>query len=120
MHYKNHREAKVGDLVIGMTYNKPGIQVGRVKSIKTSQNPEEVKICNVVLELPTISFGRPETDYTQCDWLLLAEDCYHFVIGVAFSPNDQDYMAKIMNFNKCHAPIEELKPSDRPVRVVKG
>ena len=111
MHYKNGRKAEVGDLVIGTTYNKSGVQVGVVKSITP-----DAETCNCTLELPTRNFGLQEQEYTQCDYLLHAEDAYHFVIGVAYSPNDQDYMAKIMNFSKWNAPIQELQPSERPVR----
>ena len=115
MHYKNGREAKVGDLVIGLTYNRTGPQVGRVKTIKTSPNPEEVKTCNVTLELPgRTPWNSLDEDYTQCDWLLHADDVWAFVIGVRYSPNDQDYMAKIMNFDKWNAPTPELARSERP------
>lgn len=111
MHYKNGRKAKVGDLVIGMTYNRPGVQVGVVKSISQGQ-----ETCNCTLILPTLLHPLPPIiEYTQLDYLLHVEDAYHFVIGVAFSPLDQDYMAKIMNFSKWNAPIKELPPHERPV-----
>ena len=45
MHYKNGRKAEVGDLVIGTTYNKSGVQVGVVKSITP-----DAKTCNCTLE----------------------------------------------------------------------
>lgn len=114
MHYKNGRKAKVGDAVIGITYNRPGVQVGVVKSIEPAQ-----KTCNCVIELPTQNnqLGWQDVEYTQCDYLLHAEDVWHFVIGVAYSPNDQDYMAKIMNFSKWNAPIPELPPGERPNKI---
>jgi hypothetical protein len=116
MHYKNGREAKVGDFVIGLTYNKPGTQVGRVKTVRTSPNPEEVKTCNVTLELASKSpWGTLEEEYTQCDWLLHADDVWAFVVGVAYSPSEQDYAAKVINFsNKWNAPMKELPPHERP------
>ena len=120
MHYKNGREAKIGDQVIGLTYNKPGVQVGRVVDIRTSSNPEEVKVCNVTLALAISSYGKvQDQEYSQCDWLLHAEDCYHFCIGVAFSGSDQDLFAKVVNFsNKWNISVRELPPNDRPQTTI--
>ena len=104
MHYKNGRKAEVNDLVIGLTYNRQGVQAGRVKSITPGQEK-----CNCILELPTRwqATHLHDQEYTQLDWLLHAEDAYHFVIGLAYSPTDQDFMAKIINFSKWNAPMEE-------------
>lgn len=103
MHYKNGRPAKVGDMVIGHSYNRAGVVVGQVIAISEGQ-----QTCNCTLELPTRAFGAVhDREYTQLDWLLHAEDAYHFVIGLAYSPSDQDFMAKIINFSKWNAPMEE-------------
>ena len=63
MHYKNGRKVEVGDLVIGTTYNKSGVQVGVVKSITP-----DAKTCNCTLELPTRNFGLQEREriLAQC------------------------------------------------------
>lgn len=116
MHYKNGREAKEGDIVIGLTYNKTGVQVGRVVSIRTSPNPEEVKNCNVTLMMlpPQNNPHWNPSEYSQCDWLLHVEDAWSFVIGVAYSPDTQDYFAKVMNFRaKWNAPMQELQPGQQ-------
>ena len=116
MHYKNGRKAEVGDLVIGMTYNKPSVQVGKVKSIRTSTNPEEVKTCNVILQLPNkTAWNVFEEDFTQCDWLLHVDDVWPFVIRMAFtSPYDQiDWFAVSQNFSsKWNSPTPELTGSN--------
>lgn len=113
MHYKNGREAKVGDLVIGITYNRPTVQIGRVLDIRTSQNPEEVKTCNVKLMLPTVTFVEPDTEYTQCDWLLHVEDVWNFVISLAFTPGPLDYFARVQNFaSKWNSPMKEKQYDD--------
>jgi hypothetical protein len=112
MHYKNGREAKVGDLVIGMSYKKSSVQVGRVISIRTSTNPDDVKNCNVTLELPSKTpWGTFEQDYSQCDWLLHVEDVWAFVVSVAFTPQSgHDYFAIVHNFaSKWNAPQPETR-----------
>ena len=111
MHYKNGRKAEVGDIVIGMTYNRPGVQVGAIESITPN-----AETCNVVLITPVkTAFGTLVPEYTQCDWLLRADDVWAFVIGVAYSPKDQDYFAKIQNFSeKRNPPTRELSPQQRP------
>lgn len=112
MHYKNGRKAEVGDLVIGMTYNKSSAQVGKVLSIRTSTNPEEVKNCNVTLQLPSMTpWNSFEQDYSQCDWLLYVEDVWAFTIGIAFTPlHEHDLFAKVSNFAmKWNAPQPEKR-----------
>jgi hypothetical protein len=123
MHYKNGRKAMIGDQVIGVVYNTPGIICGRLVDINTSQDP---KACNCKVaflpdkDIAITRFVEARVDYSQCNNLLHAEDAYHFVLGMCYSGGEPDYMAKIMNFDKWNAPVEELSPADRPVRVVRG
>lgn len=116
MHYKNGRKAEVGDKVIGLTYNKPGAQIGIIASITPGQTT-----CNCSVDLPSKThWGTFEREYTQLDWLLHADDVWSFVIGIAYSPSEQDYFAKVQNFShKWNAPIQELSPSERPILTVK-
>jgi hypothetical protein len=68
MHYRNGKEAHVGDTVIGKVYNTPGIVVGQMVSINPDTNT-----CNCTVAM----IGK--TDYSQCDNLYLAEDAYDAV-----------------------------------------
>ena len=117
MHYKNGRKAEVGDQVIGLVYNTPGIICGRLVEINSSQDP---KVCNVKVGfLPNSNdtgsrLVEIRVDYSQCDFLIHAEDAYHFVFGMCYSGGQPDYMAKIMNFDKWNAPTPELPASERP------
>ena len=66
MHYKNGRKAEVGDPVIGMTYNRPGVQVGIIKSITPDQ-----KTCNCTIDLPMfgiLSLVLPTLRMTKTTW----------------------------------------------------
>lgn len=107
MHYKNGREAAIGDLVVGLTYNKSSPQVGKVLAIRTSTNPEEVKNCNITLQLPSkTAWGTLEQEYSQADWLLHIDDVWAFTIGVAFTPSHElDYFARVHNFTMKWNPI---------------
>ena len=98
MHYKNGRKAIKGDLVIGMTYNKPSVQIGKVLRIRISTNPEEVKNCNVTLQLPSKTpWGAFEQEYSQCDWLLHIDDAWPFIM-LAWQPySEVDWFAKCHN-----------------------
>lgn len=117
MHYKNGRKTVVGDQVIGMVYNTPGIICGRLVEINTPTDP---KVCNCKVGfLPNDNnlgnrLAEIRVDFSQCDHLLHAEDAYHFVLGMCYSGGQPDYIAKIMNFNKWNAPIKELPPGKRP------
>lgn len=86
MHYKNGREAKIGDPIVGKGYNK-GIISGTLIDI----TPGESCNCKIgILKLNKILSGlylypiaaisgdnmvTLEIEYSQCDWLLHAEDC---------------------------------------------
>lgn len=110
MHYKNGRKAEVGDKVIGLTYNKPGTQIGVIVSITA-----DAETCNCSLDLPSKTpWNSFEREYSQLNWLLHADDVWSFVIGVAYSPGNQDYFAKVQNFAaKWNPPQEELDhPND--------
>jgi hypothetical protein len=94
MHYKNGREAKVGDTVIGTTYNRKGIQVGSLVGITpgaTSCNARvaiiDIKDLSMVYSGAVVVFHKegngtkdllitPVIDYTACDQLLHAEDVF--------------------------------------------
>jgi hypothetical protein len=90
MHYKNGREAKIGDLVIGTTYNRPGVQAGVLVGITPG-----VDTCNcrvAVLDRFTLADAwpsnragvmhceamnmllSPTVDYSACGNLWHAED----------------------------------------------
>ena len=96
MHYKNGREAIVGDRVIGRTYNQKDVVVGTLLSItpgaascncmvgyiKVRELPITPGGLQVVKVMGTENHGFSgkwsalvyEEDYTQCDHLLNAED----------------------------------------------
>lgn len=110
MHYKNGRKAEVGDQVIGMVYNTPGVICGRLMEINSSQDP---KTCNCKVgflpdkNISNTRFTEARVDYSQCDFLLHAEDAYHFVFGMCYGGGQPDYLAKIMNFDKRNPPLPE-------------
>lgn len=88
-HYKNGREAQVGDIAIGTTYNRIGVQVGVVVGI--TKNSDTCN-CRLAMEFNTapISFdlcllvpkfiqsytdsSKPGFDYTSVKDLLHIED----------------------------------------------
>ena len=99
MHYKNGREAHVGDLVVGKTYNRPGVIAGTLVSITRGEDmcsakvgflrlvmpvPEgwQVRVGGVVAIQGTEQHGASgeraatvyEEDYTHCGNLLHADD----------------------------------------------
>lgn len=110
MHYKNGRKSEVGDQVVGVVYNTPGIICGRIMEINSSQ---DLKVCNCKVgflpdaNISSTRFTELRVDYSQCDFLLHAEDVYHFALGMCYSGDHPDYMAKIMNFNKHNPKIKE-------------
>jgi hypothetical protein len=106
MHYKNGREAKVGDLVIGITYNTKGIVSGTLLSItpgsdqcsalvgflQTTRLDEEGKklysrAAQVVKVQGTQQHGSMgdlavteyKQDYTHCANLLHADDAFNII-----------------------------------------
>lgn len=75
MHYKNGREAQVGDAVIGATYNLNGIQVGRVLAITP-----DLDTCNCTVAVVG-NVARPIIEeYSQCDNLLRVDDAWEAAI----------------------------------------
>lgn len=103
MHYRNGREAKVGDKVVGTCYNTKGIVVGTLVSItpsSTSRNAMvawlDLRIGSTPLDwhtnqpvhvMGTADHGAKEPiaaqvykqDYTQCDNLWHADDVAEFM-----------------------------------------
>ena len=95
MHYKNGRLAKIGDPVIGSTYNRKGIQVGILVGITAGTDTCNCRVAMVdVKEASDVAWnelGRchreslgdgtshmnflvPTIDYSQCNHLLHADD----------------------------------------------
>jgi hypothetical protein len=69
MHYKNGREAKVGDPVIGTAYNTKGVIVGRMVSITPGSAS-----CNCTVAFVGDAVKPVKEDYSQCDNFFHAED----------------------------------------------
>ena len=94
MHYKNGREAKVGDPVIGTTYNRKGTQIGIIVGITPGTDTCNCRVAVIdALPLPGHHYGRagvvhvevtsgvpgnvlisPSVDFSACGDLLHAED----------------------------------------------
>ena len=70
MHYANGREAAVNDWVIGRVYNTKDIVAGKLLSI--TQGPT----CNCSLGIIGDAAQPVRMDYSQCDYLLRADDAY--------------------------------------------
>lgn len=88
-HYKNGREAKVGDIAFGTTYNRPGQQVGVIVGI--TPNADSCN-CRLAMEFNATPIGfdlcllvpkiiqtytdtsKPGFDYTAVGDLLHIED----------------------------------------------
>ena len=76
MHYKNGREAKAGDPVIGKTYNRVGTQIGKIISINESSTT-----CNCTMAIIGDVLRPLQEEYTQCDCLFHADDAYASING---------------------------------------
>ena len=101
MHYKNGREAKVGDPVVGVTFNIKGILAGTLVSLTPGPDTCSAIVGTTYLELikgdkfscnpdvlvkmqgtenhgsgGTWSTVRYRQDYTECKNLLHAEDVW--------------------------------------------
>ena len=59
MHYANHREAHVGDPVIGTTYNRKGVQVGILVGITPGTDTCNCRVAIVEsLPIPGFHYNR--------------------------------------------------------------
>lgn len=103
MHYMNGREAKVGDLVVGKTYNRPGIISGTLVSLTPGNDSCSAKVgflstkiinsinnfyeisCKSSVKIQgteqhgsagTLAVTFYEEDYTEAKNLLHAEDAF--------------------------------------------
>ena len=75
MHYKNHRKAVLGDLVIGTTFNIEGIIVGELIEM-TSGHEYESCNCKVLVK------GTP--DYSKLENLVHIEDVWELMKNTVF------------------------------------
>lgn len=75
MHYKNGREAKVGDQVVGKAYNTTEIISGRLTYVKP-----DCKTCNCTIAYVGDAVQPVKVDYSQCDFLLHVEDAYRYAV----------------------------------------
>jgi hypothetical protein len=71
MHYKNGKEARVGDFVVGTCYNTPGIVAGQIVSIN-----EGSTTCNCTVAFVGTAATPVKQDFSQCDALYLAADAH--------------------------------------------
>lgn len=97
MHYKNGREAKVGDLVVGYTYNRKGIVAGALLSLTPGPDSCSAMVGYLQIWTSIGSIGRSDhvvkiqgtehhggggqqavtvyrEDFTECKLLLHADD----------------------------------------------
>ena len=68
-HYKNGREARVGDIAVGTTYNRPGRQIGVIVGITPGTDSCDVRLCTEFAHLqvlPDLAVLAPRPyDYTK-------------------------------------------------------
>ena len=81
MHYRNQRPAHVGDAVIGKVYNTPGVIVGQMVAITPGSTT-----CNCTVALIGNAAQPVKTDYSQCDYLYLADDAYDAIEALRQPP----------------------------------
>jgi hypothetical protein len=98
MHYRNGREAKVGDPVVGRTYNRKGLQAGTLVSVTPGPDTCSAMVAVIVVKpgATPLAWGtnKPvhvmgvshhgsqeplaaqvhDMDYTECKNLLHADD----------------------------------------------
>ena len=65
MHYKNGREAKVGDEVIGTTYNRKGVQVGILVGITPGTETCNARVAILEVRTPYESNGISGMIHTE-------------------------------------------------------
>lgn len=98
MHYKNGREAKVGDLVVGTTYNLKGLQIGilvgitpgtdccncRVACVRafSPNDPSNGTTGMVHSEQGVTTLVTMGVDYSACKDLYHAEDAFALLESV--------------------------------------
>lgn len=99
MHYKNGREIKVDEIVVGRTHNSEGhLRIGVVMELMPAQGPCNVKLMvlgawsllasgQVMLQTTAHLNGKPLTlktgiDYADAKELYRVDDCYSMLDAV--------------------------------------